>query len=52
MARFVDTPAVEEKLRELKVTIRCVPLDAEPKPGNCLFTGEPTDRWAIFAKAY
>ena len=52
MARFVDTPAVEEKLKELKVTIRCVPLDAEPKPGKCLFTGEPTDRWAVFAKAY
>ncbi len=52
MANFVDTPAVEEKLKELKVTVRCVPLDAEPRPGKCLFTGEATDRWAVFAKAY
>ncbi len=51
-ANFVDTPEVEEKLRELKVTIRCIPLDAEPRPGKCLFTGKATDQWAIFAKAY
>ncbi len=49
---FVDDPAVAEAIRDSKVTVRCVPLDQERKPGTCLFTGKPTDQWAIFAKAY
>ncbi|MBO9540542.1 proline--tRNA ligase [bacterium] len=52
LAPFVDDPALEEALANLKVTVRCLPLDAERKPSHCLFTGKPTDRWAIYAKAY
>jgi prolyl-tRNA synthetase len=52
LAPFVDDPAVEEALSALKVTVRCVPIDQEPKPATCMFTGKPTDRWAIYAKAY
>ena len=51
-ANFVESDELDAILKELKVTIRCVPLDAEPRPGRCLFTGQPTDRWAVFAKAY
>ena len=43
---------VDQMLKDLKVTIRCVPLDAEPAPGTCLFTGQPSPRRAVFAKAY
>ncbi len=39
-------------LKELKVTVRCLPLDAEPEPGRCILTGAPSTRRAIFAKAY
>ena len=50
---FVDEPAVNELLKELKVTIRCMPLEDQPtEPGTCIFTGKQTDRRAIFAKAY
>jgi prolyl-tRNA synthetase len=49
---FVEEPAVEELLKDLKVTIRCVPIDGEEVEGQCLFTGKPTRRRAIFAKAY
>ena len=52
LAPFVDDPAVEEALAPLKVTVRCIPLDAERRPATCMFTGKPTDRWAIYAKAY
>jgi prolyl-tRNA synthetase len=52
LAPFVDDPTVADELAKLKVTVRCLPLDAERKPGKCLFTGRDTDRWAIFAKAY
>ncbi len=52
LAPFVDDPAIADELARLLVTVRCVPLDQERKPGKCLFTGKDTDRWAIFAKAY
>ncbi|MEX2286014.1 MAG: proline--tRNA ligase [Planctomycetaceae bacterium] len=45
-------PAVEEELKDLKVTIRCIPLDQKAEPGKCLFTGKPSARRAVFAKAY
>jgi prolyl-tRNA synthetase len=49
---FVDSPAMDEKLKELKVTIRCVPIDAEEEPGRCIVTGQPSSRRGVFAKAY
>ncbi|MFO1020170.1 MAG: proline--tRNA ligase [Planctomycetales bacterium] len=52
MCHFVDEPAVEEALKELKVTIRCVPFEGEDEPGKCLFTGKPSKRRGVFAKAY
>ncbi|MBM3274468.1 MAG: proline--tRNA ligase [Candidatus Sericytochromatia bacterium] len=52
LAPFVDDPSIADELAKLKVTVRCVPVDQEPRSGKCLFTGKQTDRWAIFAKAY
>ncbi len=52
LAPFVDDKAVAEALSEHKVTVRCVPIDQEPRPGVCPFTGKATDKWAIYAKAY
>ena len=49
---FCDVPEVEEALKPLKVTVRCVPLDAPEEPGTCLFTGQPSTRRGVFAKAY
>ena len=51
-AHFVDGPEMEAKLKELKITARCIPLDADPRPGTCIFTGAATDSRAIFARAY
>jgi prolyl-tRNA synthetase len=42
---------MHELLKELKV-IRCVPLDVPEEPGRCIFTGKPSTRRAVFAKAY
>jgi prolyl-tRNA synthetase len=47
-----EDPAMHELLKELKVTIRCVALDAPAEPGRCIFTGKPSTKRAIFAKAY
>jgi len=49
---FVDDPRVIDALSALKVTVRCLPLDQPRMKGVCLFTGQATDRWAIYAKAY
>lgn len=48
--------AVEEQIKgDLKVTIRCVPFDDPanpPEAGTCPFTGNPSPRRVIWAKAY
>jgi prolyl-tRNA synthetase len=49
---FADSPEMDEKLKALKVTIRCVPLAGEDEPGKCIFTGRPSTRRGVFAKAY
>ena len=37
---------------ETKATIRCIPLDAKPEPGVCIYSGKPSDRRVLFARAY
>jgi prolyl-tRNA synthetase len=49
---FVDTPEINDTLKKLKVSIRCIPLEADDEPGKCIFTGQPTTRRGVFAKAY
>jgi prolyl-tRNA synthetase len=51
-SHFVDSPAIEDKLKALKVTVRCVPLDAEEETGKCIFTGQPSTKRGVFAKSY
>ncbi|MDF2690842.1 MAG: prolyl-tRNA synthetase, partial [Gammaproteobacteria bacterium] len=48
----IDDPEIEEYIKPLKVTARCIPLDQGNKPGTCIFTGKPAAKRMIFAKAY
>lgn len=48
----IDDPVIEEYIKPLKVTARCIPLDQEEAAGTCIFTGKPATRKIIFAKAY
>lgn len=41
-----------EILAKLKVTPRCIPLDAPKEEGTCIFSGKPSNKRIIFAKAY
>jgi prolyl-tRNA synthetase len=52
MCHFASEAAVADLLNELKVTIRCIPLEGPDEPGRCFVTGQPSQRRAIFAKAY
>ncbi len=53
LCHWNGSAAVEEQVRnDLKVTIRCIPNDAEAEPGRCVITGEPSARRVVFAKSY
>ena len=43
---------VVERLKEHKLTIRNVPMDAAPADGSCIFTGDPAVERILMAKAY
>jgi prolyl-tRNA synthetase len=49
---FVSEEAIEPLLKELKVTVRCLPRGQGETAGTCFFTGQPAAQRAIFAKAY
>lgn len=49
---FESEATVQPLLDELKVTIRCIPLDNNDQPGTCFLTGRPAEKRAVFAKAY
>ena len=49
---FSDEDQLEPLLKELKVTVRCVPRENNDEPGKCFFTGQPAEKKALFAKAY
>jgi prolyl-tRNA synthetase len=52
LSHWADDPVVEAKLKELKVTARCIPFDGPDEPGKCIFTGKPSKKRVVFAKAY
>jgi len=52
-AHWDGTPETEETIKELtKATIRCIPLDAKEEMGSCVYTGKPSNKRVLFAKAY
>lgn len=47
------TVETEKRVKEeTKATIRCIPLDAKEEEGVCIFTGKPSNKRVLFAKAY
>jgi prolyl-tRNA synthetase len=49
---FANEDDLEPLLKELKVTVRCIPRDNNDVAGTCFYSGKPAQRKAIFAKAY
>ncbi|MEO8041411.1 MAG: proline--tRNA ligase [Acidobacteriota bacterium] len=53
LAHWDGTAETEEKIKdETKATIRCIPLDAVEENGKCVYSGAPSTRRVIFARAY
>lgn len=51
-AYWDESAESEASLKELAVTIRCLPYDQPDEAGTCVLTGNPATKQAIFAKAY
>jgi prolyl-tRNA synthetase len=52
-AHWDGTPETEASIKEAtKATIRCIPLDAKDEAGKCIFSGKPSSRRVMFARAY
>ncbi|MCS6874379.1 MAG: proline--tRNA ligase [Pyrinomonadaceae bacterium] len=53
LAHWDGTSETEEKIKEeTKATIRCIPLDAKQEEGRCVYSGKPSKRRVLFARAY
>ncbi|HNP48409.1 MAG TPA: proline--tRNA ligase [Bacteroidia bacterium] len=53
MAHWDGTTETELKIKEeTKATIRCIPMNQKAEEGKCVFSGKPSTRRVIFARAY
>ena len=48
----IDDPIIEDFIKPLKVTARCIPIDSLDDIGVCIFTGGTNGRKMVFAKSY
>ena len=53
LAHWDGTAETEARIQEeTKATIRCIPLSAEEEGGFCVYSGKPSTKRVLFAKAY
>lgn len=53
LAHWDGTTETELKIKEeTKATIRCIPLEGDKTPGQCIYTGKPSAQRVLFAKNY
>jgi len=53
LAHWDGTNETEEAIKEeTKATIRCIPLEGGEEEGVCVYSGKPSSRRVVFARAY
>ena len=53
LAHWDETAETEEAIKaQTKATIRCIPLDAPEEEGKCVYSGKPSNKRVVFARAY
>ncbi len=53
LAHWDGTAETEQKIKEeTKATIRLIPLNAQKEEGRCIYSGKPSTRRVVFARAY
>jgi len=50
--KWCGDPATEEKMKEMRLTIRCIPFDQSGTEGTCLITGKKATLDVIYARSY
>ena len=50
--KWCEDPATEELLKEMKISIRCIPEDQTGTTGKCLLTGRDATLDVIYARSY
>ncbi|MCU0703693.1 MAG: proline--tRNA ligase [Fimbriiglobus sp.] len=52
-AHWDGTRETEDRVqKEFKATIRCIPFDGPTESGTCIFSGKPSAKRVVFARAY
>jgi len=52
-AHWDGSQETEQRIKEdTKATIRCIPLEENPEPGKCIYSGKPSKQRVVFARAY
>lgn len=52
-AHWDGTIETEARIKEeTKASIRCIPIDAKEASGSCVYSGKPSTKRVLFAKAY
>ena len=53
MAHWDGTSETEDAIKEAtKATIRCIPFDSPEEAGTCIYSGKPSTKRVVFARAY
>lgn len=53
MAHWDGTPETEDAIKDAtKATIRCIPFDSPEEAGTCIYSGKPSTKRVVFARAY
>ncbi len=53
LAHWDGTPETEQRIKdETKATIRVIPFDSIEEDGKCIYSGKPSKKRVLFAKAY
>ncbi len=53
MAHWDGTSETEDAIKEAtKATIRCIPFDSPDEAGTCIYSGKPSNKRVVFARAY
>ena len=53
LAHWDGTPETEQKIKdETKATIRVIPFDSIEEDGKCIYSGKPSKKRVLYAKAY
>jgi len=52
LAHWDGTIESENKIKDTKASIRCIPLEGEEEDARCIVSGKPSRKRVIIAKAY